>query len=58
MGQRFEKASKIFQSMFSLRNDMASYEEIENTITIPDTPDDDNTKNTENIKDTENTEKN
>ena len=33
-------------------------EEIENTITIPDTPDDDNTKNTENIKDTENTEKN
>ena len=33
-------------------------EEIENTITIPDTSDDGNTKNTENIKDTENTEKN
>lgn len=33
-------------------------EEIENTITIPDTPDDGNTENTENIKDTENTEKN
>lgn len=33
-------------------------EEIENTITIPDTPDDGNTENTENIKDAKNTEKN
>ena len=33
-------------------------EEIENTITNPDTPDDGNTENTENIKDTEDTEKN
>ncbi len=32
MSRRTDKSIQIFRSMFTLRNDMASYEEIENTI--------------------------
>lgn len=32
MSSRTDKVKQIFRSMFTLRNDMASYEEIENTI--------------------------